>query len=78
MTLDELAAASQHEFESIRREMATKEDLRAVGASILRAIENVDRHLKSYASRRDDELGALDDHMQQIENRVAILEKPED
>jgi len=69
MTLEELAAASQHEFESIRSEMATKGDLRTVEATILRAIENVDLHLAGYASSWNEDFDRLDDRVQQLESR---------
>lgn len=77
MTFEELAATSQHEFENVRREMATKEELRATEATILRAIESVDLHLASYASRWNEDFDSLDDHVGQIEGRVVMLEKPE-
>jgi hypothetical protein len=78
MTLEELAAASQHEFESLRSEMATKGELRGVEGTILRAIGTVDLHVASYASRWNDDFDGLDDRMRQIESRVTILEKDED
>ena len=76
MTIDELAAVSQHEFESLHREMATKEELRGVGATLLKAIETIDLHLSSYALRWNDDFDRLHDRVHQIENRLTSLEKP--
>jgi len=75
MTLEELTVVAQHEFESIRRDMATKDELRTTEANILRAIESVDRHLLTYSSYWGDHLDRLDNQLAGIEKRVDFLEK---
>jgi hypothetical protein len=74
MTLEELAVVAQHEFESLRRDMATKEELRAAETNILRAIEGVDRHLLAHSSYWGDQVGQLDHRLQRIDKRVTLLE----
>jgi hypothetical protein len=71
MNVDELAAASQREFQALRNEMATKEDVK----DILRAIEGIDLHIASYSSRWTDDFAKLHDWMQELDNRVKLLEK---
>jgi len=75
MTIDELAAISQHEFQNLRREMATKEDLRESQSTILRAIETLDLHLANYASRWDEDFERLDKCVQDLDHRMALFSK---
>ncbi len=70
MTIEELAAVSQHEFETIRRRMATKDDLQALQAAIIQAIENLDVKLETYASGWNEDFERLDKRVEQIDHRV--------
>ena len=75
MTIDELAAASQREFESIRSEMATKEGIHQMETNILHAIEGIDLKMSAYASRWTEDFSKLHDWVQELDNRVKFLEK---
>ena len=75
MTIDELTVASQREFQAIRSEMATKEDLRSSETNILRAIEGIDLKISSYASRWTEDFAKLHDWVQELDSRVKFLEK---
>lgn len=57
MTIDDLAAATQQEFQAIRDEMATKDDIKTV----LRAIEGIDMHISAYASHWTEDFAKLHD-----------------
>ena len=70
MTTDELAAVSQREFESIRNEMATREELRAAENNILRAIERLGDRVSVYASRWNNEFERMADNIHNIESRL--------
>lgn len=75
MTIDDLAAATQQEFQAIRSEMATKEELKETKTEILRAIEGVDMHLSAYASRSSEDIAKLQESVQELDGRVRVLEK---
>jgi len=75
MTIDELAIRSQREYESIRNEMVTREELKATEATILHAIEGIGRQLAVYASRWNGEFENLSDNVRSIEQRVNRLER---
>jgi hypothetical protein len=70
MTIDELAAVSHREFESIRNEMATREELKATEHNILRAIERLGERVSVYASRWNNEFERLSDNIHNIESRI--------
>jgi hypothetical protein len=70
MTIDELAIVSQREFESIRNEMATREELKATEDNILRAIERLGDRVSVHASRWNTEFERLADNVQNIESRI--------
>ena len=74
MTLEELATLAQHQVETIRRDMATKDELHATGADILRAIEGVDRHLWAYSSHWGGQLEQLDQRVQELDKRLRLVE----
>lgn len=76
MTIEELAAVSQREFESIRNEMATREELKAAEDNILRAIEHLGVRLSVYASRWNDEFELLADDVRNIESRIRARDAP--
>jgi len=67
MTIDELAALSQREYESIRNEMATREELKAAEDNILRAIEHLGARLSVHASRWDNEFERLADNLHNLQ-----------
>lgn len=69
--VDKLATAAQQEFIAIRSEMATKED----ASSILRAVEGIDLKISFYASHWTDDFAKLYDWMQELDNRVNLLER---
>jgi len=75
MTIDELAAFSQREYESIRNEMATREELRAAETSILHAIEGVGLQLSTFSSRWSDEFDRLTERVDDIGIQIKVLER---
>ena len=75
MTIDELAVAAQEEFQAIRSEMATKEELKETKTEILRAIEALDIHLSAFASRSNEDVAGLNGSVHELDGRVRLLEK---
>ena len=75
MTLEELAILAQHEFESIRRDMVTKAELKATEINVLRAIKNLDLHLSTYVSQWKDHFERVDDELKEFEIRVDLVER---
>ena len=76
MTMDEVMTLSQREFESIRNEMVTREELKATEENILRAIERIGDRLSIYASRWNNEFESLADKVQNLENRIRARDSP--
>jgi hypothetical protein len=76
MTIEELAASSQREFESIRDEMATREELEATEDNILRAIERLGDRVSVYASRWNNEFERLTDTVCNLEARPRTRDAP--
>jgi hypothetical protein len=76
MTIDELVAVSQREFESIRNEMATREELRAAEDNILRAIERLGDRVSVYASRWNNEFERMADNIHNIEIASGPSKRP--
>ena len=76
MTIEELAAASQRELESIRNEMATREELKATEDNILRAIERLGDRISVYASRWNNEFERLTDTVRNLETRPRTRDSP--
>jgi hypothetical protein len=76
MTIDELAALSQREYESIRNEMATRDDLKATEDNILRAIEHLGDRLSAYSSRWNNEFERLADNVHNLESRFRVRDSP--
>ena len=76
MTIDDFATAAQEEFQAIRSEMATREELKESKNDILRAIEGIDVHLSAYASQWNDDVTKLHELTQELDSRVRLLEKP--
>ena len=74
--IEELASFSQREFESIRNEMATREELKAAEDNILRAIERLGVRLSVYASRWNDEFERLADNVRNIERGIRARDAP--
>ena len=74
MKIKELAAISQREFESIRNEMATREELKSTEGAILRAIEGVGVQLSQHALHWNAEFERLSDQVQDIGNRLKLVE----
>jgi hypothetical protein len=77
MTIEELSISSQREFESIRNDMATREELKATEGNILRAIERMEDRLSVYASRWNGEFERLTDNVRTIESRQRPRDAPE-
>jgi hypothetical protein len=71
MTIDDLAAAAQQEFQAIRSEMATKDDIKTV----LHAIEGIDMHLSAHSSRWSEDFSKLHDWVQELDGRLRVIEK---
>ena len=76
MTIDELATVSQREFESIRNEMATREELKATEDNILRAVEHLGDQLSVYASRWNNDFERLTDNVRNLESRFRTRDAP--
>ena len=74
MTIEELAATSQREYESIRNDMATREELKVTENSILTAIEHLGTQLSIYASRWNGEFDRLADNVHNLEIRIRARE----
>jgi hypothetical protein len=70
MDIDHLASLWQHDFDTIRAEMATRAELRAIEGNILRAIDNLGIQLSQHASRWNDDCERLSDRVQNVENRI--------
>jgi hypothetical protein len=70
MTIDELAAVSQREFESIRNEMATREELKTTEDNIIRAIERLEDRVSVYASRWNNDFERMADSIHNMESRI--------
>ncbi len=77
MTIDELAAASQREFAALREDLASKAALKESEKTILHAIEKIDLHLSSYASRWSDDFAHLHEWVKDLDSRVKFLERAE-
>jgi hypothetical protein len=76
MTIDELVAVSQREFEIIRNEMATREELQATEENILRAIEHLGDRLSVYAARWNNDFEHLADKVHNLESRFRVRDSP--
>ncbi len=75
MTIDDLAAATQNEFQEIRREMATKHELNAATHEILGAIEEGNAHLSAQMSLLNDDFSNLCNRVDEIGGRLRVVEK---
>ncbi len=75
MTLEELSILAQYEFERIRREMVTKTELKATEINILRAIENLDHHLLTYASQWNGQFEQVDEQLEEFRSRLDLVDK---
>lgn len=76
MTVEEFSVWSQGEFENIRNEMATREDLKATEETILRAIERVSDRLTVYATRWNNDFERLSDSVRNLESRLRARDAP--
>jgi len=76
MTIEELSVLSQHEFENIRNEMATREELKAAEDMILRAIERLGDRLSVYAARWNNDFERLADNVRNLESRIRARDGP--
>ncbi len=72
MTIDDLATASQQEFQALRGELA---EIKQTQETILHAVEKVDLHLSSYSSRWSDDFARLHEWLTELDGRVKLLEK---
>ena len=70
--VDKLAIASHKEFTAIHQEFSVVHDEMR---NVMRAVEGVDLHLSSYASRWAEDFSKLHDWVQELDNRVKFLEK---
>jgi molecular chaperone GrpE (heat shock protein) len=75
MTIDDLASATQREFQEVRNEMATKFELNEFKNEILRAIDRVDTHLSAFASRANEDIVNLQESVQEHDGRLRALER---
>jgi len=76
MTIEELAAVSQREYESIRNEMVTRAQLKFTENNILNAIEHLGTRLAIYASLWNDEFERLADNVRNLESRIRTRDSP--
>ena len=70
MTIEQLADMTQKEFLALDKKMATKDDLQAVGKTILDAIDNLSGQI---ADAKQSMLSAID--VVRLEERVDVIEK---
>ena len=77
MTIDDLAVATQKEFQSVREEM--KEMRNEIIGEIIKvlggAIERHDLHISAFASRASDDIANLQEITQEHDGRLRVLEK---
>ncbi|MGD1003152.1 MAG: hypothetical protein ABR884_01080 [Minisyncoccia bacterium] len=69
MTIDDLAVATQREFQEVRDEMSEFKN------EILRAIDRVDTHLSAFASRANEDIINLQESAQEHDGRLRVLER---
>lgn len=67
MTVEELASISHREWESIRNEMATREELKAAESTILKAIEGLGLQLARYDAHWNAAFERLSDRVNDLE-----------
>ena len=72
MTIDDLATASQQEFQVLRGEIA---GVKQTQETILRAVEKINVRLSSYSSRWSDDFARLHEWLTKLDGRVKVLEK---
>ena len=70
MSIEQLADMTQKEFLALDKKMATKDDLQAVGKTILDAIDNLSGQI---ADAKQSMLSAID--VVRLEERVDVIEK---
>jgi len=73
MTIDDLAIATQREFQEVRKEMGEMEN--RILREVLRAIDRVDAHLSAFMSRSNDDTEKLRESVNEHEGRLRILER---
>jgi AAA+ superfamily predicted ATPase len=69
MTIDDLAVATQREFQEVRNEMSEFKN------EILRAIDRVDTHLSAFASRANEDIVNLQESVREHDGRLRVLER---
>jgi AAA+ superfamily predicted ATPase len=69
MTIDDLAGATQREFQEVRNEMSEFKN------EILRAIDRVDTHLSAVASRANEDIVNLQESAREHDGRLRVLER---
>lgn len=75
MTMEQLASQWQRDFESIRNEMASREELRATERTILRAIDGLGVQLAAHAARWNGEYERISDRVDDLGQRVTRIEQ---
>jgi hypothetical protein len=78
MTIDDLATISHSQFEGLRREMATREELKATETVLLRALEGLGVQIAGYASRWDIEFDRLAGQVQELRDRSPSTKQSRD
>jgi hypothetical protein len=82
MTIDILALAIQKDFDDVRAEMATKNDLKLFKDEIIKAIgdlrkitEGVDARLSAYMARTNEDISKLQGADRDFDVRLRMVEK---
>lgn len=74
MDIDQLAALLQREYETLRGEMATRDELHGVESNVLRAIEGVSTQVRQIASQWTRDFERLTDRVHDLGGHVTKLE----
>ena len=72
MNIEELAANSQHQFEVLHAEMATKAELRALERTLLHAIDKLGLQIAEYQSLWKEEFDNFNERVQGLEDAGSL------
>jgi hypothetical protein len=72
MAIEMLAETVLREFESIRNEMATQEDISAVQSTIRQSFETVGRQISGLTVKWDDEHSRIADRIRDLEAQLGF------
>ena len=72
MTIETLAEISHQEFLAIKQEMATKDDVQAVGKAILHAIDNLSGQMADVKQSTLSAIESLTKRVERVERNVGM------